>query len=64
MALYNLNLLPPEDIMQTSKEAHMEAKLVAQSNEDYTVKQVRNIIISTEEADVNKMENGDIWITI
>ena len=53
MALFNLNLLPPEDMMQTSKEAQMEAKLIAQSNEDYTVKQVRNIIISTEEADVN-----------
>lgn len=64
MALFNLNLLPPEDIMQTSKEAHMEAKLVAQSNEDYAVKQVRNIIISEEEADINKMENGDIWIKI
>ena len=64
MALYNLNIMPPEDMMQTSKDIQMEAKLVAQSNEDYTVKQVRNIIISTEEADVNKMENGDIWITI
>ena len=64
MALFNLNLLPPEDIMQSTKDIKMEGKLVAQSNEDYTVKQVRNIIISTSEADVNKMENGDIWITI
>lgn len=34
----------------------------AQNNTSYTVAQVRNIILSTENADVSKMGNGDIWI--
>ena len=42
----------------------MEGILVAQSNTEYETKQVRNIIISENEADINKMENGDIWIKI
>lgn len=38
----------------------MTGTLVAQNNTDYTTKQVRNIIISTE--DPNSGDNGDIWI--
>lgn len=38
----------------------MIGKLIAESNTDYTVAQVRNIIIST--ADPSGGENGDIWI--
>ena len=38
----------------------MTGKLVAQNNTDYTIKQVRNIIISTE--DPSGGDNGDIWI--
>lgn len=34
----------------------------AQSNTFYTIGQVRNIILSSEDADVNAMKNGEIWI--
>lgn len=34
----------------------------ANSNVEYSTKQVRNIILSTTEADISLMENGDIWI--
>lgn len=40
----------------------MTGILTAQSNTSYTVRQVRNIILSTADADVNVMQNGDIWI--
>lgn len=40
----------------------MTGKLIAQSNEDYAVAQVRNIIISTEEPSAEVGSNGDIWI--
>ena len=40
----------------------MTGILTAQSNTSYTVRQVRNIILSTADADVNAMQNGDIWI--
>jgi len=36
--------------------------VTAHSNTSYTTKQVRNIILSTADADVNLMSNGDIWI--
>lgn len=36
----------------------------AQSNQLYDTKQVRNIIISELDADVDLMEDGDIWIKI
>ncbi len=38
----------------------MTGKLVAQNNTDYTVAQIRNVIIST--ADPSGGNNGDIWI--
>ena len=40
----------------------MTGILTAQSNTSYTVRQVRNIILSTADANVNAMQNGDIWI--
>jgi hypothetical protein len=40
----------------------MAGILTAQSNTSYTVRQVRNIILSTADADVGAMQNGDIWI--
>lgn len=40
----------------------MTGILTAQSNTSYTVRQVRNIILSTADADVGAMQNGDIWI--
>lgn len=40
----------------------MTGKLIAQSNEDYAVAQVRNVIISTEEPSAEVGSNGDIWI--
>ena len=38
----------------------MTGALIAQNNTNYTTKQVRNIIISTE--DPSGGDNGDIWI--
>lgn len=35
---------------------------VAQSNTSYTIRQLHNIILSPNDADVNAMQNGDIWI--
>jgi hypothetical protein len=40
----------------------MTGILTAQSNTSYTVRQVRNIILSTTDADLGTMQNGDIWI--
>ena len=40
----------------------MTGKLIAQSNEDYAVAQIRNVIISTEEPSAEVGSNGDIWI--
>lgn len=40
----------------------MTGILTAQSNTSYTVRQVRNIILSTADADIGAMQNGDIWI--
>lgn len=40
----------------------MTGILTAHSNTSYTVRQVRNIILSTADADVGAMQNGDIWI--
>lgn len=36
--------------------------VTAQSNTSYTVRQIRNIILSTADADENAMQDGDIWI--
>ncbi len=36
--------------------------LKAHSNTSYTVAQVRNIILSANDADVNSMKDGEIWI--
>lgn len=38
--------------------------VTANSNTSYTTKQVRNIIISTEDAVLANMANGDIWIKV
>ena len=40
----------------------MTGILTAYSNTSYTVRQVRNIILSTADADVGAMQNGDVWI--
>ncbi len=40
----------------------MTGILIVQSNTSYTTRQVHNIILSTADADVNAMQNGDIWI--
>ena len=39
----------------------MSGKLVAQSNTDYTTKQVRNIVCSTAEPTSSDGANGDLW---
>jgi len=40
----------------------MTGILTAQSNTSYTVRQVHNTILSPNDADVNQMQDGDIWI--
>ena len=40
----------------------MTGKLIAQNNTDYTVKQVRNIFISTSAPTSSDGDNGDIWL--
>lgn len=40
----------------------MTGILTAHSNTSYTVRQVRNIILSNADADLGAMQNGDIWI--
>ena len=52
----------PDTIMTTDKDQTMAAKLKAHNNTDYTTAQVRNIILSLDEADAGLMGNGDIWI--
>jgi len=49
-------------IMTTDKDQTMAAKLKAQNNTDYTTAQVRNIILSPNEAVAGLMGEGDIWI--
>ena len=39
----------------------MTGKLVAQSNTDYTTKQVRNVVYSTAEPTSSDGANGDLW---
>ena len=41
---------------------NMEGILTAQSNTLYTTRQVRNIILSPYDADLNTMQNGEVWI--
>ena len=52
------------NVVRTTESATMQAKFVAQSNSDYMVRQVRNIIISESEPSVDDMEDGDICIVI
>ena len=40
----------------------MTGILTAHSNTSYTVRQVRNIILSNADANLGAMQNGDIWI--
>lgn len=39
----------------------MSGIFTAQSNTSYTVRQVHNMILSTADADISAMQNGDIW---
>ena len=40
----------------------MEGALIAQSNSNYTQRQVRNIILSTTEPSAGDGQDGDIWL--
>lgn len=40
----------------------MTGKLIAQSNTDYGVRQVRNIIVSNSDPDPSIGQSGDIWL--
>jgi len=53
---------PWHTLMTTNKDQTMAAKLKAQNNTDYTTAQVRNIILSPDEANAELMGEGDIWI--
>lgn len=48
----------------TASGGTMTGILTAQSNASYGTRQVRNIIISTADANLGAMQNGDIWIKI
>ena len=50
-----------EDKLDTSGGT-MTGVLTAQSNTSYATKQVRNIILSTSDAVLASMADGDIWI--
>lgn len=50
------------NIMKTDTQQTMQNKLIAQSNTDYTTKQVRNIILSTSEPTSSDGADGDVWI--
>lgn len=50
------------DFMQRNISQTMTAALIAKSGTDYTTKQVRNIILSTEDANASAMQNGDLWV--
>lgn len=52
------NTIPPNRIMAGT----LTNKLVAQSNALYTTAQIRNTILSTGDAVLEDMNNGDIWI--
>ena len=52
------------NVVRTTEDATMQAKFVAQSNSDFTVKQVRNFIISEENPDTTLMADGDFWVKI
>jgi hypothetical protein len=52
----------PSDFMQRNISQTMTADLIAKSGTDYTARRVRNIILSTEDANASSMQNGDIWI--
>lgn len=52
----------PDDVMIRGADQNMEAKLVAQSNTDYEIRQVRNIFLSTKDPQSGFGQPGDIWI--
>lgn len=56
------NLLAEVDNKVDINGATMMGTLVAQSNTNYSVGQVRNIYLSTSEPAANIGNNGDIWI--
>lgn len=57
-----------DQVQQTANNAvpksggALTGELVAQSNSNYTTKQVRNIILSTSDPNSSDGDNGDIWI--
>lgn len=48
----------------TTQGGTMAGILTAQGNTSYTTRQVRNIIIDVNDANLAAMQNGDIWIKI
>lgn len=55
-------VLTLSNIMKNNTAQTMSARLVAQSNTEYTTKQVRNIIMSTAEPTSSDGADGDIWL--
>ena len=56
----NINKLSSQSVPKTGTT--MTGPLIAESNEKYTVAQMRNIILSTSEPTNTQGNNGDIWI--
>ena len=52
------------NVVRTTEDATMQAKLIAQNNSDYTVAQVRNIVIMEHDPSVEDMGDGEICIVI
>lgn len=57
------------DVHKTEFDGKMSAEggeltgiVVANSNTSYTTKQIRNIILSTADAELSSMANGDLWV--
>lgn len=69
ISLNGTELIPDETnsvnidkILKTDTDNIMESKITAQSNTDYTARQVHNIIFSTAAPTSSDGQNGDIWM--
>lgn len=51
-------------MVRTTEDATMQAKLIAQNNSDYTVAQVRNIIVMEYDPSVEDLSDGEICVVI
>lgn len=52
------------NVVRTTEDATMQAKLIAQNNSDHTVAQVRNIVIMEHDPSVEDLSDGEICVVI